>query len=484
MPPNIVLFLTDQQRPDTLGCYGNPVVQTPHLDQLAESGVRFERAYCPSPLCTPSRASIWSGVLPHRHGLVDLWSDPTNERFGPIPGWPAPSADELPWMGEYFRDAGYETAYVGKWHCLSGGSRRGFEDFITRIGAYDSDDDAQNDWLQHSLAQGYPPPGGKQNGADWQPKGPNYGVSRYREPDHPSSYAYRHAIKFLRQPHDRPFILVISENSPHTPFAPPAPYDTRYRAADIALPTNIHDYASPKRMIEHRGHPRSFRLHREASEEQLQEMWAHYLGMVTHLDDLVGEVLTALDETGLREETAIIFTSDHGEMIGSHRIQDKGAFMFEEVMCVPLIVNWSAQIAPAVYDTPVTLLSLLPTLLDIAQISPRARLDGSSLHASFLAQAAPPDEPIYAEYNQFFGELYPVRMIRHGRWKYVHYFGPEPELFDLQEDPGEMHNLVHSPEHQQVMQQLRDQLGTWMVANNDPFHIDQAVLPQAPSQAQ
>ena len=474
--PNIVVILTDQQRADTLGCYGNRVARTPHLDALAHSGVRFDRAYCATPLCTPSRASILSGAYPHRHGLVDLWSEIPDERYGPIPGWRQPPPEELPWMGEYFRDAGYETAYVGKWHCLSGGDRRGFEDYLVRIGAYDTDDDGQNDWLQHVLAQGYAMPGGKLVGHDHRAKDLNYGVSVYREPDFPASYIFRKAADFLRREHERPFILFVSENSPHPPFAPPAPYDRLVDPDDIVLPDNVRNYASPKRFIELRGHPRSFRSYREASEAQLRSAWAHYLGMVSHVDDLVGELLQALDDGGVRDDTLIVFSSDHGEMLGSHRVQDKGAFMYEEVMRVPLLVNWPGEVAPAVYDAPVSQVSLLPTLLEIAGIPTRAPFDMPSLATSFLGREPPAERPVYGEYNRFFGQEYPVRMVVDGSWKYVHYFGPEAELFDLAADPGERENLAGSPAHQGELLRMRQLLESWMAASGDRYRVAEDVV--------
>ena len=475
LKPNIVVILTDQQRADTLGCYGNSLVRTPHLDSLANNGVRFDRAYCATPLCTPARVSIQCGAYPHRHGIVDLWGEIPNEQTGPVPGWNHPFIDEMPWLGHYFRDEGYETAYVGKWHCMTGGERRGFEDYVVRIGDYDTDigADEQNDWLQHALSQGYAMSKGKRNGGDYKREDLNYGVSLYEEPDFPASYAFRKAIEFIRQEHEQPFILFLSETSPHPPFAPPAPYDEMYSADDIVLPENIRHYASPKRFIELRGHPATFRQYREASEEQFRAAWAHYLGMVTHLDDLVGGLVQSLEETSLRDNTMLVFSSDHGEMLGSHRVQDKGAFMFDKVMRVPLLVNGPGKSAPGVYDTPVSQVSLLPTLLEIAEIPMRSAMDMPSLAESFVSEQSPPDEPVYGEYNRFYGSLYPVRMVVDGPWKYVHYFGPEDELFNLDSDPHEMENLINSEAHQADLGRMRGLLADWMERSDDVFQMDQ-----------
>ena len=474
MRPNIIVILTDQQRADTLGCYGNPTVRTPNLDALAEDGVCFERAYCSAPLCTPARVSIQTGAYPHRHGIVDLWGEVPNEQTGPVPGWHHPSEDVMPWLGHYFRDCGYETAYIGKWHCMTGANRRGFEDYIIRIGSYDTDIDAehQNDWLQYSLSKGYEISKGKQNGADHVIKDLNYGVSLYAESDFPATFAFRKAIDFIKQEHEKPFILFLSETSPHQPFAPPAPYDEMYDASEIILSENVEHYASPKRFIELRGHPATFRQYREASQDQLKSAWAHYLGMVTHLDDLVGTLVEALSTSKLKDNTMLIYSSDHGEMGGSHRLQDKGAFMYEEVMKVPLLVHWPGKVTNARYKTPVSQVSLLPTLLELADIPFRSEMDMPSLAESFMGQKTPRKQPIFGEYNRFYGQLYPVRMVVDGVWKYVHYFGPEGELFDLSNDPGEMNNLVNSSSHEDILVRMQLLLADWMRKSGDVFEME------------
>ncbi|MEO7651300.1 MAG: sulfatase-like hydrolase/transferase, partial [Bryobacteraceae bacterium] len=170
--PNVVIFLTDQQRFDSLGCYGHPLSRTPHLDRLAASGARFDSTYCATPLCSPARASIFSGVYPHRHGITDLWGK-IPSAIGPVPGWPNPSRAELPWMGELFTKAGYHTAYCGKWHCLTGAARPGFAETLSRYG--DPDDietDDQDDFAAFARAKGYRFAGhahskGTRAGFDW-----------------------------------------------------------------------------------------------------------------------------------------------------------------------------------------------------------------------------------------------------------------------------------------------------------------------------
>ncbi|MBV7333727.1 sulfatase-like hydrolase/transferase [Chloroflexi bacterium TSY] len=163
-------------------------------------------------------------------------------------------------------------------------------------------------------------------------------------------------------------------------------------------------------------------------------------------------------------------------MLGSHRLQDKGAFMYDEVMRVPFLVSWPGETRPAVYETSVSQVSLLPTLLEIAGIPPRSDFDMPSLAESFQGQQSPVEQPVYGEYNRFFGQNYPVRMVVDGHWKYVHYFGPEPELFDLAVDPGETVNLVQSATHQEELLRMQGLLETWMAASGDVYHIDQELV--------
>lgn len=152
---------------------------------------------------------------------------------------------------------------------MTGENRRGFEDYIIRIGSYDTDIDAkdQNDLVQYSLSKGYEISKGKQNGADHVIEDLNYGVSLYAESNFPATFAFRKAIDFFKQEHEMPFILFLSETSPHQPCEPPAPYDEMYDATEIILSENVEHYASPKRFIELRGHPATFRQYREASQD-------------------------------------------------------------------------------------------------------------------------------------------------------------------------------------------------------------------------
>jgi choline-sulfatase len=466
--PNIIVFLTDQQRSDTLGCYGNKLVKTPNLDQLAASGTRFTNAYCTTPLCSPARASILTGVHPHRHGVVDLWGKIPSFR-GPVPGWPYPTSKELPWTGEVFDRAGYETAYVGKWHCLTGSDRRGFREVLARYGDFDIDTPEQNEYTADVLKKGYRLRDLRGHGEDYIAEGFGYGTSIFKAADHVSTFIFDHACEFVRRPHTRPFCLFVSTLSPHNPYAPPEPYNHVYKPEDVTLPPNVDVHARQRRPISLRSHPEERAWSETASKDELRKAWAHYLGSVTHLDDLMGGFLRELEKANLKENTLILFTSDHGDSMGSHRVENKAAFMYDTVVRVPLIVSFPKSIKAQALTTPVSQVGILPTLLNFAGIRDTVVRDGVSWVPALCGNANLPLTPVFCEYNRFYGEHFPVRAIITPQYKYVHYFGPEGELFDRTEDPYEMFNLIYSPAHFEPLANLRRQLFGYMARSKDPY---------------
>jgi len=465
--PNVVVFISDQQRQDTLGCYGNPLVRTPNLDRLAERGARFDNAFCTTPLCSPARASIFTGVYPHRHGIVDLWGK-IPSALGPVPGWKTPSREQLPWMGELFSQAGYHTAYCGKWHCLTGARRPGFAETLSRYGDPDDvEEPGQDDFAAAAARKGYRFSGHAHSA--YSSKGPRYGVSIFALEDHPDTYLVEKACEFLRRKHDRPFLLVVSVNSPHSPYAPPKPYDTMYDPRSIRLPENTRVFANPRRPIPLRGHPGGWKSAQQSSREELQGAWACYLGMVSHIDNLIGRMMAAIETTGRAGNTVFLYTTDHGDTMGSHRLQDKGPFMYDTVARIPLLISWPGRVRSTWVSTPVSQADVLPTLLDFAGIRDPARRDGRSLAPALAGDATLEDRPIFCEYNRFYGEHFPVRAIVTRRHKYVHYFGPEGELFDRQEDPEEIHNLLFDPGYRQTLSSLQKQLFAHLLRSGDPY---------------
>lgn len=466
--PNVLLLITDQQRPDTLGCYGNTQIHTPNFDRLASGGALFLSAYCTTPVCSPARASILSGVYPHRHGVVDLWGK-VPSFLGPVPGWPHPSRTELPWMGEMFQAAGYETAYCGKWHCLTGGRRPGFDHVLGRYGDIDIDSPEQNEFVKYAKSKGYAVADVRGHGSEFERHGENYGASIYRKEDHVAAFVFRCAQEFLDQPHEHPFLLVLSTTAPHDPYAPPKPYDAMYAADKLTLPPNVDVFVEQRRPIPLRSHPAERAWIRQASKEELRKMRAHYYGYVTYLDDLLGNLMNCLERNGLRQNTLIVVTSDHGDSMGSHRVENKGPYMYDGIASVPLLMSMSGRIRPQRVAQPVSGVDILPTLLDFAGIPDRVHLDGISLRRPLETGAGFSRGPVLSEYNRFYGEHFPVRAIITERYKYTHYFGPEGELFDRREDPFEMENLLYSPAHAGVLRQLRSELFKRMRQGGDPF---------------
>jgi len=206
-----------------------------------------------------------------------------------------------------------------------------------------------------------------------------------------------------------------------------------------------------------------------ASEQELRARYAHYYGMVTHLDQLVGDLMSTLERQSLRERTLFLYTSDHGDAMGSHRVEDKGAFMYDTVTRVPLIISYPAAVRPQVISEPVSLVDVLPTLLDLAGIRDPVRRDGRSWAPVLTQGGALASGPVFCEYNRFYGEDFPVRAIITSRHKYVHYFGPDGELFDRLQDPHEITNRLHDPGYSQTRADLQSQLFKHLRRSDDPF---------------
>jgi len=442
--PNIVLILTDQQNASMLGCAGNRWLKTPAMDGLAATGARFERAFCANPVCVPSRFAMMTGVMPTRIGM-----DNNRDIGNPVPAHVMRHA-----MGAVFRNAGYETVYGGKTH-LPGGE--------TGPAAYGFKD-----------------------------------LSR----DQRGELA-RACAAYLCQPHDRPFLLVASFINPHdicymaiqefeqaqgarkkkpkagggpqvraleeamrlpagVPAAefyqklcPPLPANLEISHGEPpALRTNERGGTSPRHEMQQRWSDERWRLHR----------WA-YARLTERVDAEIGVVLKALRESGLADKTLVIFTSDHGEMDGAHRLGQKG-FPYEEAIHVPLLVSWPGVTRAGHVDSTHLVssgLDLIPTMCDFAGIPIPKELKGRSVRPLALGNAVSDWREDVAV------EIHGARALRTTRYKYAVYPSGTPRelLVDLRSDPGEMRNLATSAEHRDLLEQMRGRLAAWYRQHNE-----------------
>lgn len=441
--PNILLISTDQQRYDALGAAGNAHISTPHLDRLAAEGARFTGCYTQSSVCSPSRASLMTSRYVHNHGLwangVDL--DPAEQLFT-----------------RTLADAGYDCGLVGKFHLGAAQHGRveprvddGFRTFRWSHDPYVRGQNAYHDWLE-----GHFPGVLDAATAD----GGNAAIDRLPTEQHYSHWIGEETIEFLtstRDP-DKPFCFVVNFFDPHHGFGAPAAYPERYDADALPRPVTSDLSTKPPIYTEasrasYAGADRGFV---DYSPQQIQEVVAQYYAMLTLVDDEVGRILAALEDLGLADDTLVVFTSDHGEMLGDHQMMLKGPMMFDCSVRVPLLVRWPGQVPPGtVREELVEWIDLAPTLLAAAGAPPLPRQQGRDLGPLWRGEAFEDRDWVLSEYrDSCFPYDPPVHttMLRHGDWKVVvHHGAPasarerDGELYDLRADPHEQVNLWHDP---------------------------------------
>jgi arylsulfatase A-like enzyme len=438
--PNILWYCTDQQRFDTIGALGNPHVKTPTVDRLVQQGVAFTHAYCQSPICTPSRSSFLTGLYPSRlHNTRN-----GNESF--------PSAP--PVITRLIADSGYRCGLIGKFHLQSAGHRT-----EPRI------DDGYAFWrFSHAPRDDW------QSGhdyADWvRAQGGNLDALRQHEDRVPSelhqtTWASERAIEFIRQSSAEPWLLSVNVYDPHPPFVPPRQYAEQFDAAAMPGPYfRDSDLAQQAKLsqVDFQGQVLRPEQH-NAKEKQ-----ALYYAMIAQIDDQLARILEALDETGQRDDTIVVFTSDHGESLGDHGLFEKGCRFYEGLVRVPLIFSCPARLTCAVrYDMLVELLDMTSTIVDLAGLPQPEYMKGHSLVS--LIESGEPAEPIREFVRcEYFDALDPLftngsgtyaTMYRDDRYKLSVYHGHGlGELYDLVTDPWEFDNLWDEPQHQELRHRL------------------------------
>ncbi len=438
--PNILWYCTDQQRFDTIGALGNPYVATPTIDRLVGEGVAFTHTYCQSPICTPSRSSFMTGLYPTRvHNTRN-----GNESF---PDWP-------PVITRLIADAGYECGLIGKFHLQSAGHRT--EPRIDDGFSYWKFSHApRDDWQAgHDYADWVRAQGGDLNALR---------ESEDRVPTelHQTTWGSERAIEFIRQPHPGPWLLNVNIYDPHPPFIPPASYAARFdpetmpgpyfRESDLAQQARLRD-------IDFQG------IAERPEENAAHRQQAHYYAMIAQIDDQFARILDELDATGQRDNTVIIFTSDHGEALGDHGLFQKGCRFYEGLVRVPLIISWPGEFETNVRASAlVELLDLTATILDVAGLPQPDYLQGQSLQPILRGRSSPNDLRDFVR-SEYFDALDPfftggngayATMHRDARHKlslyHSHGLG---ELYDLEEDPWEFNNLWDDPGSQSKKAEL------------------------------
>lgn len=438
--PNLLLVMADQLGAHALPAYGNTIVDAPTLGQLGRDGVVFENAYCNSPLCAPSRASMMTGRLPSRVGVYDNAAE-------------FPSS--MPTIAHLLRARGYETCLVGKMHFIGPDQLHGFEERLT-TDFYPAGLDWTPDWDRspadrlpwyHDMSSVYRP-------------GISEATLQTDFDDEVAFRAIRKITDIARSDQRRPFFLVASYTHPHDPWEIPERYWARYEGRQIDPP------AVPRIALgEVDPHSRRVRLMcgdeaEEIFEETIRTARRAYYAAVSYVDERIGQLLAALDVTGLRRDTVVVVTADHGEMLGERGLWYKMSF-FEPSARVPLIVNAPTRFAARRLARPVSLIDLLPTLIEIAtgeQFRSEEPLDGTSLLPLLRGQDGGPPE-VVGEYLAE-GAVAPVVMIRRGRHKFVHSPADPDQLYDLSSDPEEVRNLAFGTDGAELVRRFRQEVAS------------------------
>ena len=487
---NILFVMADQWRFDYLSCYGHPHLDTPNLDKLASRGVRFDRAYAPSPVCGPSRASFYTGRNAFSHGAT--WN------LVPLP------VSELT-IGDYLADSGYTTAVVGKTHMLpdtEGMARLGLTP-DTEIGMrvahagfepYERDDGlhptpllrfkggqlSYNDYLREHGYEGENPWNDYANAAE----GPDGEIlsgwylenshlpARVAEEHSETAYMTQRAKEFITEMGDEPWLLHLSYIKPHWPYMAPAPYHDMYGPETFidVLQSDV-EREDPNEVYEAF---MDMTVSRSFSDPSIRtKVIGAYMGLIKQIDDHLGKLFDWLDESGRADDTMNVFTSDHGDYLGDHFMGEKE--LFHEVSAkIPLIIVDPRSEADATRGTACDALvegiDLVPTFLEATDTPPVPhRIEGTSLQP-FL-HGTTPDQWRPAAFSEIDYGIYPARatvdagpsdarayMMRTDRWKYVYFKGFPPQLFDLDADPNEYVDLGRNPDYESVRHEMLELL--------------------------
>jgi len=452
--PNVVFILTDDQRSDALGCMGHPHLKTPHIDRLANEGLLFKNHFCTTSLCSPSRASILGGLYAHSHGVVNNFTD-----------YPR----DLPTFPRQLQDAGYATAYIGKWHMGEDddSKRPGFDHFVTHRGQgkYFDTEFRANDG-ERKVVPGYYTTVVTDMALDWMKK---------------------------QEKGEKPFLLMLGHKAPHSFYFPEKKYEKSFDHVRVPYPeTAFHLEDKPKWISQrlstwHGIYGPLFDWRKEIPDTSAAGMLAFekmvraYWGTILSVDHSVGRLYAYLKESGELDNTLFIFTSDNGLLEGEHGMVDKRTG-HEPSLRIPLVVRYPGLVSkPKVIESQTLTLDFAASILEICGAPPLPKTQGRSWKK--LVTQGDPDwrTSWYYEYN--YEKQFPytpnVRALRTDEWKYIRYphgdGSPDKhlaELYNLKNDPGETTNLIGAPRYRSLVARLRKELDQ-RIAESYPDGKDQ-----------
>ncbi|MBD3347002.1 MAG: sulfatase-like hydrolase/transferase [Chitinivibrionales bacterium] len=479
--PNLLFIYTDEQAYNTLAAYGNTAIHMPNLNRLAQRCTVFDRAYVTQPVCTPSRSSLLTGLYPHKNGCTE------NN---------IPLSEDIPCLPEMIERGDYATAHFGKWHlgdeifAQHGFEQwRSIEDHYSHYFSKGRDKNSHSSYHDFLLQNGFTPTDGSRFS---RPE-----AARMPEQFGKPAYLAQEASSFIRQNSDHPFVLYVNFFEPHMPFF--GPRDNQYDPASIPLPPNFDCPPAENQPLKTRLLQEHYLRYGHSglplqTPDDWRKMIANYWGLCSLIDTHIGTILSTMDQHDLWDNTIVVFTSDHGDMMGSRRLVGKYV-MFEEAIRVPLMIGIPGQHNGRRVRGPVSQIDIVPTLLDLMGQPVHSHLQGKSLCPLLDGRRDIHREDVFVEWNgannglgdkigevsipQWMNESYskekiesamrdPVRtIINPDGWKYCWSSIDEDELYNLNDDPLETRNLAADRDFGGIKDDLKQRIKEWKVGVGD-----------------
>ena len=488
MRPNLLFLYTDEQRSDTLHAYGNTHIAMPNLDRLARQSCVFDRAYVTQPVCTPSRSSILTGLYPHTSGC-------THNNI--------PLDYDVPCLPEML-PGGYATGHFGKWHLGDElYPQHGFESWVSIEDQYNAhfregrDRSRVSDYSRWLIQKGFSP----RNGRAFD----RTEAARLPEEFSKPAFLAEQSVRFLRENRNNPYCLFVNFLEPHMPFT--GPRDRQYDPETVPLPGNYNcpptEKNHPRYQIFHKSYASGRRFGTATSDpDAMRRLIARYYGLCSQVDAHCGTILDALKEFGLWDSTIVVFTSDHGDMMGSHQLVAK-CTMYEEAVRVPMLIKPPGAERESRFETPVSQVDIVPTLLEMMEQDAPGHLEGRSLASAVSSDSGPAPDEVVIEWNgsnNGLGSDDPARtdipddLLRiatreeiaaavsdrlrtvissDGRWKLNLSPMGRHELFDRETDPLECENVFGRPGTGEVTARLAERIAHWQQETGDSVKLPQ-----------
>lgn len=448
--------MLDQLRWDAPGYAGGSVAKTPVMDELAESGVVFENAYCASPVCSPARASWVTGLYPHGHHQYINYAPKIKD----VPGCAMDEGTTT--IGDILKNEGYTCGIAGVWHLSDDDEiAHGFTDYSVKYSYHDlSLPDPHFAYLDElGIVNPYDPANGMIEMVGILPYADLTDGRQQR-----TTWVVDRSLEFLDSldpDFDDPFFLMVGIKDPHPTMAPPPDCIREYRAESMPIPANFRDRLDGKPGYQAKG--RRHVTEQSLSEDGLRRIMQHYYALVAHIDGQIGRIIDLLERKGLIDDTILILNSDHGEQLGNHGFVEKG-LMYEESARIPCVVSWPGGLrSGGRIAAPLAGVDLMPTLLELAGCPAPENIDGRSVAEQLRRSTEPDPVPVFAEIgdigiygNRTDPELLACHiMALHDGFKYVWNRDDQDELYDLANDPAEMENLAGEQGQKKRILQMR-----------------------------